>query len=70
MYQFAAGQGLDYAVGSLFTNNYSIEMVFEFTNTNGFRRVLDYKNLPLILAFMYSIVIFTFIQFRLVQEHQ
>lgn len=47
VYQFAAGQGLDYNVGATFTNTYSLEMVFKFSNVASYGRVLDYKNLTL-----------------------
>jgi hypothetical protein len=45
VYQFAAGQGLNFPVGATFTNTYSIEIVFRFNAVFSYARVLDYKSL-------------------------
>ena len=44
-YSFAANQGLTLTNGFANNANYSVEMQFSFTETSGYRKILDFKNL-------------------------
>jgi hypothetical protein len=44
-YQFGANQGLSLSNALVDPADYSIELRFEFDATNGYRRILDFKNL-------------------------
>ena len=50
-YSFGQNQGLSLSNGLTNNNNYSIEMVFQFSTLSGYRKILDFNNLTLDAGF-------------------